>query len=153
PTASISATTNGSGLSLSGSTATIQSLNKSSLTLGGTSTGNISLVNNTVLASGTTLTQLGTGQVTFGGNVDATNGLDVTGNNLTVGGAAFTVDKTTGAITTTATGNALTLSGAGANIAFTGAGLAELTTAASQNLSLVPGGNVGINTTTPVTTL
>jgi hypothetical protein len=33
-----------------------------------------------------TLTQLGTGQVTFGGNVDAGAGLDVTGNTTTTGG-------------------------------------------------------------------
>ncbi len=38
------------------------------------------------------LTQIGAGnQVTLQGNVDATNGLDVTGANLTVGGANFTV--------------------------------------------------------------
>ena len=38
-----------------------------------------------------TLTQSG-GQVSFAGNVDAANGLDITGANLTVGGTAFTVD-------------------------------------------------------------
>ncbi len=41
-----------------------------------------------------------TGQVTFGGNVDATNGLDVTTANLTVGGANFAVTVGTGSITT-----------------------------------------------------
>jgi len=41
-----------------------------------------------------------TGQVTFAGNVDATNGLDVTTANLTVGGANFSVDQATGNITT-----------------------------------------------------
>ncbi len=50
--------------------------------------------------------------------------------------------------TTPAPGNALILSGAGANIAFT-AGLAQITTAAAQHLALMPGGNVGIGTTTP----
>ena len=43
-----------------------------------------------------TITQLGGGQVSFSGNVDAQNGLDVTGADLTVGGALFTVDVTTG---------------------------------------------------------
>ncbi|RJQ38787.1 tail fiber domain-containing protein, partial [Candidatus Microgenomates bacterium] len=52
-----------------------------------------------------------------------------------------------GNISSTATGNALTLSGSGANIAFTGAGLAQITTAVSQNLFLMPGGNVGIGST------
>lgn len=44
------------------------------------------------------LSQTGGGQVTFSGNVDATNGLDVTTANLTVGGANFTV-TTGGAVT------------------------------------------------------
>ncbi|GIW62068.1 MAG: hypothetical protein KatS3mg089_0920 [Patescibacteria group bacterium] len=106
---------------------------------------------NTLELSGT-LNQT-SGQVTFGGNVDATSGLDVTGASLTVGGSAFTV-TTAGVITgtsqtLTSTGNALTLSGAGANISFSGAGLAQITTAASQHLALMPGGNVGIGTTTP----
>jgi hypothetical protein len=42
-----------------------------------------------------------TGQVSFAGNVDAENGLDVTGANLTVGsGSEFSVDVSTGNITT-----------------------------------------------------
>ncbi len=41
PVATISATTNGNGLSLTGSTATIQSLRMNTLTLGGSSTGDI----------------------------------------------------------------------------------------------------------------
>ncbi|MEY3385468.1 MAG: hypothetical protein RIR53_279 [Bacteroidota bacterium] len=43
-----------------------------------------------------TVTQTGTSQVTFGGNVDANNGLDVTGQNFTVGGTRFTVAPATG---------------------------------------------------------
>lgn len=42
-----------------------------------------------------TLTQ-SDGQVTLGGNVDATNGLDVTNANLTVGGTNFVVSQATG---------------------------------------------------------
>jgi hypothetical protein len=38
----------------------------------------------------------GTGLATFTGNVDATFGLDVTVNDLTVGGTNFTVDPATG---------------------------------------------------------
>jgi hypothetical protein len=37
------------------------------------------------------INQTGTGQVTFAGNVDAINGLDVTTSNFTVGGSKFTV--------------------------------------------------------------
>jgi hypothetical protein len=48
----------------------------------------------------TTITQSGNNQVTFTGNVDATNGLDVTTADLTVGGANFTVAQSTGNITT-----------------------------------------------------
>ena len=51
--------------------------------------------------------------------------------------------------TLTATGDTLTISGAGANINFSGAGTAQIKTAATQNLALMPGGNVGIGTTTP----
>ncbi len=40
------------------------------------------------------------GQVTLGGNVDATSGLDITGANLTVGGSNFSVAAANGNITT-----------------------------------------------------
>lgn len=54
-----------------------------------------------------TITQTGGGQVTFSGNVDADNGLDVSGQDLTVGGANFIVDVTNGNTTVagTITGN------------------------------------------------
>ncbi len=59
------------------------------------STGTLS-VNTTNNAAITT----GTGQITLAGNVDATNGLDVTTANLTVGGANFSVVPGSGDITT-----------------------------------------------------
>jgi len=68
-------------------------------------------------------------------------------------GAIGTVTPNTGTFTTltvSATSNALTLAGAGANINFSGAGLAQIITAANQHLSLMPGGNVGIGTTSPI---
>jgi len=40
-----------------------------------------------VIASGKTLTQLGSAQVTFGGNVDAGAGLDISGGDLTIAGS------------------------------------------------------------------
>ncbi len=46
---------------------------------------------------------VGTGQVTFSGNVDATNGLDVTTANLTVGGSNFSVAPGTGNVDTQGT--------------------------------------------------
>jgi hypothetical protein len=46
------------------------------------------------------ITQTGSGQIIFSGNVDAKSGLDVTGGNLTVGGSNFIVDVSTGDITT-----------------------------------------------------
>ena len=72
---------------------------------------------NLVLSGGSSFTisatgpinQTGTGQVTFAGNVNATNGLDVTVGNLTVGGANFTVAPATGNITGA---GSLTLAGA-----------------------------------------
>ena len=49
----------------------------------------------TISATGP-INQSGTGQVTFAGNVDAVNGLDVTNANLTVGGSNFSVAQATG---------------------------------------------------------
>ena len=45
-----------------------------------------------------TINQTGGGQVSFSGNVDATSGLDVTGQDLTVGGGNFNVDVTNGTV-------------------------------------------------------
>ena len=85
------------------------------LTVGG---GNFSLSNSTglnVATDGTlndatgdftindALTQTGGGQVTFSGNVDANNGLDVSGANLTVGGTNFVVDVASGNVSTSGT--------------------------------------------------
>lgn len=42
----------------------------------------------------------GSGQVTFGANVDATSGLDVTGANLSVGGSNFNVNPSNGNVIT-----------------------------------------------------
>ncbi len=47
-----------------------------------------------------------TGQVTFAGNTDATNGLDVTVANFTVGGTNFTVIPGSGNVSTAGTGTA-----------------------------------------------
>ncbi|MBU3699210.1 MAG: hypothetical protein FGM33_04260 [Candidatus Kapabacteria bacterium] len=67
-----------------------------------------------------TVTQTGTLQVIFGGNVDANNGLDVTGQNFTVGGTRFTVAQASGNTTIGGTvdvtgaaqlGNTLTVAG------------------------------------------
>ncbi len=64
--------------------------------------------NGTVVAVNSQFSQSG-GQVTFNGNVDATNGLDVTGANLTVNGGnlsvgagAFTVNGTSGNVSVAA---------------------------------------------------
>lgn len=61
---------------------------------------NIATAGLTLSTSGTgALNFASTGQVTFAGNVDATNGLDVTTANLTVGGANFSVDQSNGNVT------------------------------------------------------
>lgn len=70
-----------------------------SLTLDGAT--DIALGALTLSTSGTgALSFASTGQVTFAGNVNATNGLDVTVADLTVGGANFSVAQATGNITT-----------------------------------------------------
>jgi excisionase family DNA binding protein len=72
---------------------TLDSGSANSITLGASDALNLS--GNFTQSGATTLTS-GTGQVTLAGNVDATNGLDVTTANLTVGGANFTVAPGTG---------------------------------------------------------
>ncbi len=63
------------------------------------------------------LSQTGTQQVRFAGNVDATNGLDVTGADLTVGGTNFTVDEATG---NTSIGGTLTVDTVDGDVTFNG---------------------------------
>ncbi|MEO8581627.1 MAG: site-specific integrase [Patescibacteria group bacterium] len=160
PTASLSAGTAG-GAYLN-ATGTLQTTDNQALTIGGATTGDITLLplngagaitadlgaatlfnildGNLKVGNGTPgLTQNGEdgyiegtfevdGQAQFDGNVDATNGLDVTGANLTVGGANFSVAQASGNITTagdlavnggdiTTTGD-LTISAAGNNVIF-----------------------------------
>ncbi|MFN5378653.1 MAG: beta strand repeat-containing protein, partial [Ignavibacteria bacterium] len=91
---------------------------------------------------GSTVTQTGNGQVTFGGNVDATNGLDVTGGNLTVGGTNFTVGVGNGNVATSGT---LTVAGAtalGSTLAVTGN--------AAMNGNVTMGNGTGDNVTIDV---
>jgi len=103
--------------------------NLAAFTLGGAVSGNnqnISLIGNiSANGSGNTITGFGT--------IGTTGTTAFNGSSTTLNG----------------TGNVVTLSGAGANINFSGAGLAQIITAASQNLALMPGGNVGIGTTAP----
>ena len=79
------------------------------------------------------------GQVTFAGNLDATNGLDVTGANLTVGGANFSVN--------TGSGNVITAGDVavnGGDITSTGA---LLVSTASNGIALSPANGL-VNTAT-----
>ncbi len=87
---------------------------------------NINTTNNQAITTGT-------GQVTLAGNVDATNGLDVTTANLTVGGANFTVVPGTGNITTAGTVSIAT------GQSYTGAGTVTLSSAAASSLTINSG--------------
>jgi hypothetical protein len=106
----------------------------------------------TLTIGGTTQTGLTLGRAdqstTLAGNVQAfTLAGNITGSgtpNIT-GIGSFSGSSAT----LSSTGDALTLSGAGANINFSGAGLAQILTGVSQDLALMPGGNVGIGTTSP----
>ena len=53
----------------------------------------------TTVTFGNNTQTLTAGTITLAGNVDATNGLDITGANLTVGGAQLTVDVSNGNLT------------------------------------------------------
>ncbi len=87
----------------------------------------------TLSTSGTgALNFASTGQVTFAGNIDATNGLDITNANLTVGGANFTVDQSNGDITTA--GN-LTVNG---NTTLGNAASDTVTFTAEVNSNIIP---------------
>ncbi|HLD01259.1 MAG TPA: MerR family transcriptional regulator, partial [Patescibacteria group bacterium] len=96
PTATISATTDGNGLSLTGSTATLQSLRNNTLTIGGATTGNIAI--SPLNGSGTTLNtgnfNLSTGKTYQIAGADVlsstTLGTGVTGSSLTSVGTIAT---------------------------------------------------------------
>ena len=76
-------------------------LNVGNATNGG-NPANVLFDGGTVNFTNAEISQTGnTKQVSFEGNVDASNGLDVTGANLTVGGAAFIVNQTNGNISST----------------------------------------------------
>jgi len=105
------------------------------LAIGGTTQTGLSLGR-----SGQSTTLAGNVQAfTLAGNITGSGSPNITGIGQFSGSTAAL----------SSTGDALTLSGAGANINFSGAGLAQIKTAASQHLALMPGGNVGIGTTSP----
>jgi hypothetical protein len=96
----------------------------------------------TLSTSGTgALNFASTGQVTFAGNVNATNGLDVTNADLTVGGTNFTVNQANGDTTTAGDVNVN-----GGDVKSTGA--LTITPGASTNLniSLSTTGDLAVNT-------
>jgi len=94
-----------------------------------------------------TVTQTGAGQVTLNGNVNATNGLDVTVADLTVGGANFTVTNA-GVMTVASTSN---LNGA-VNLGDNIADLIAVTGAVNTNVYFSTGAKtIGYNTANPET--
>jgi len=98
------------------------------------------------------ITQTGTGQVTFTGNVNATNGLDVITANLTVGGSNFIIDQSNGNMTTLGYASSTTGLFTQGNLYAGG----NATTSGSHYIGndlTVMSGNVGIGTTTPGTWL
>jgi hypothetical protein len=85
PTASLSAGIAG-GMYMTAD-GTLTTTTGQALTIGGSDAGGITI-------------DAGVGAITLSDNVDATNGLDVTNANLTVGGSNVTIDVSTGDITT-----------------------------------------------------
>ena len=153
--------------------------NMANLTLGGASTGEVDVANNLNLASGKAYlingtsvlnaTTLGTGVITSSLTTVGTLGAGSIASGFGAIDTGADNIITTGTMgvagTTTFTGNDLTLdnqftssyansaainlTGNGAGITFTGTGPNQIITAASQNLALMPGGNVGIGKTIP----
>jgi len=166
PVASVSSQTGNAptGISMSGN-GSIQALNMNSLTIGGTTTGDI------IFDSGSNVDQFNDNSINLTGSapvITSTNTLQLnTGaNTLTFNqGGSGQVQffgttnfiTSTGALTLAGTGNALNLSGTGADINFSGTGTAaEIVTQNNQYLALDPGGtgNIIFNaTTTPLASL
>ena len=101
----------------------------------------ISSFNNPVALSNAASLTTGTGQNTFGGNIDANLGIDITGADLTVGGTNFVVDVATGNI---ATAGSVTTTGdvtVGGNFTVTGSqtysGAASFTASSAEPALLV----------------
>ena len=135
PIASISAFTNGgnkNGLSLNASTATIQSLNNNTLTIGGNTTGNIALADNGITLTGSapvigSTNTLTINAFTLGGNIAAgTHNISNVGT-FDLGGGNLSLSANT--ITS---GSTLTLSGA---TTLSDGGLTTLTSASTLGVS------------------
>ncbi|MCJ7829466.1 FG-GAP-like repeat-containing protein, partial [Patescibacteria group bacterium] len=143
-------------------------INVGSLGIGTTEPGaELDVVGDILVQGGGTIDTRAAGTLTIGGTTQTGLTLGRSGQSTTLAGnvQGFTLaGNITGSGTPnitdigqfsgstailSSTGDALTLSGAGANINFSGAGLAQILTAASQDLALMPGGNVGIGTTDP----
>jgi hypothetical protein len=86
-----------------------------------------------------------TGQVTLAGNVDATNGLDITNADLTVGGSNFSVAQASGDITSAGdiavNGGDLTTSAGTFNLANTATSLNLGSTNVTRTINLGTGAN------------
>ncbi|MFN5377750.1 MAG: beta strand repeat-containing protein, partial [Ignavibacteria bacterium] len=159
--------TYGSPITATASTVLASGATGSSITTtAGTITQNAATINlNGATTISNTLTQTGAGnQVTFAGNVDANNGLDVAGANLTVGGNKFTVDVTNGntaiagtlGVTGTTTLNGAVNVGNGGDAVVVDVSSSTLTvnglnTAAGSDLVMINGSNV--ITRAPLTSL
>ncbi|MCL5095256.1 MAG: tail fiber domain-containing protein [Patescibacteria group bacterium] len=108
-------------------------------------TGGLTVTGTTNLnATGTSATAIG----------NATGNLSLVSNafNLTTTGAVSgitTLSMNNQLTNSYANSAALNLTGNGSGMTFTGTGPNQIITAASQNLALMPGGNVGIGTTSP----
>jgi hypothetical protein len=104
------------------------------------------------ISSAGAITQTGTGLVTLTGNVDATNGLDVTGANLTVGATNFTVAPATGNTSIAGTigvaGTSTLGSGAGSNVilANTTGSVSVLGTVGTPNVTIASVGGTAAAT-------
>ena len=164
PIASISAFTNGgnkNGLSLNASTATIQSLNNNTLTIGGNTTGNIALADNGITLTGSapvigSTNTLTINAFTLGGNIAAgthnisnVGTLDLGGGNLSLSantitsGSTLTLSGATtlsdGGLTTLTSASTLGVSATTLNLGNGSA--AVLGTTSNSNLTLTPNGS------------
>ena len=106
-------------------------------------------------STGTILLANTSGNVTIG---NATGTLVLASNafNVTIGGAVSgvtTLSMNNQLTNSYANSAAINLTGNGSGITFGGTGTNQIITGAGNNLALMPGGNLGINTTTPAVTL
>lgn len=151
----INATAIGGGTAAAGTFTTLNSNGLSTLNsltvTGNTNLNGSNFFNGPTSVTGTNTFNTGTGQVTFGGNVNAEQGIDILGGSLTLGGSNFTVNQ---AGTTNIAGQTFVTNGTNSTSSATGALRVNGGVGIGQNLNVggiarINGGGTAVDATGP----